>query len=106
MSLSLSLLILHAIARVQALTLRLWPSKFSTEYVALVGSFILIGLEALIRIITLALRERRQSILQNHGEANLHTSATNHSLLLLSVKKSLQFPIFASRKEVADEKEK
>lgn len=29
----------------------------STEYIALVGSFLLVGLEALVRVFTLALRE-------------------------------------------------
>jgi hypothetical protein len=34
-----------------------FPPSNSTEYVALVGSFFLVGLEAFIRIFTLALRE-------------------------------------------------
>lgn len=31
----------------------------STEYIALVGSFVLVGLEAIIRLLTLALRAHR-----------------------------------------------
>lgn len=36
----------------------------STEYIALVGSFLLVGLEAIIRILTLALREHRRCLLR------------------------------------------
>jgi hypothetical protein len=37
----------------------------SAEYVALVGSFFLVGLEAIIRILTLALRESKCPFLWN-----------------------------------------
>jgi hypothetical protein len=64
------------------------------EYVALIGSFILILLEGLIRAITLLLREcslHVQAMVANYY------SATYHPLLLQQLQTSIQWPLFQDK---------
>lgn len=71
------------------------------EYVALVGSFFLVGLEAIIRILTLALRMRTSSFRDETGligRSNFYTFA-----ILSSVKAALQSSYICSSKEVGIE---
>jgi hypothetical protein len=44
-------------SRLWLITNYLTIDRYSTEYIALLGSFLFVGLEAIIRVLTLALRE-------------------------------------------------
>jgi hypothetical protein len=67
-------------------------SRSRPEYIALVGSFILVGLESLIRVLTLALRTIVQGV-PSFRPALVLTSVTshiNHKSLLPSVSTTIQ----------------
>lgn len=70
------------------------------EYIALVGSLVLIFLEGIIRVITLGLRRTFPLLHSIQSKMLTPFSTTDHSLLLQSIQESLQHIIFTTGKTI------
>lgn len=88
-------------ARVISLGLRALTVVHRREYLALVVSFLLIILEAFVRIITLGLRKRSKHVSRQLLKSY---SSTGVPLLLQSIKEPLPFPLFSTRTSIEIEK--
>ena len=71
----------------------------SAEYIALVGSFVLVGIEALIRILTLALRMSPAAFCELFALLT-GGSINDHTTFLSSLKATFHTVYFSSSQEV------
>jgi hypothetical protein len=73
---------------------------FRSEYIALVGSFFLVGLEAIIRILTLALRRFLPFLIISYATCTNMNSIINNIFVLSSFQATLQPPHLTRSPEV------